>query len=108
MKSKRFFTAIVLLMATVFVVSGCGPSSDLFALDDNTQIEDAKDQLARQLLDLEGIVGIGIGECNNRPCITVYLENDSPELRAKVPKEFQGFPVIAEVTGPIEIQLEND
>ena len=76
--------------------------------DDITQIEAANDQLARQLLGIEGVAGIGISECNNRPCITVYLENDSPELRARVPAEFQGFLVITEVTGPIEIQLEDD
>lgn len=76
--------------------------------DDITQIEAAKEQLSRQLLDIEGVAGIGIGEFNNRLCITVFLENDSPELKAKVPEEFQGFPVITEVTGPIVIQLENE
>lgn len=105
MRSKLFFSAIILLVLTVYFISGCGPDDCLNA---SSTIETANEQLTRQLISIEGVAGIGIGEHNNRPCITVFLENDSPELRAKVPAEFQGFPVITEVTGPIVIQLESE
>lgn len=67
-------------------------------------IEITKDELAKNLLDTEGIVGVGISDCNGSSCIRVYLENESPELKAKVPTKFQGFLVVTEVSGPIEIQ----
>ena len=120
-------SALAILGTSLFTIAACGPKSDspstyipnnptslLASQDhavDNTQlpaapkpIDSARDQLAEQLLGTEGITGIGNNEGNGRSCIIVYLEEDSPELKAKVPTEFQGFLVITAVTGPTEIQ----
>jgi hypothetical protein len=88
------------------------PASQDHAMDNTlpsdtpNPIDSVRDQLAQQLLGIEGINGIGTSECSDdgRACLIVYLENDSPELKAKVPAEFQGFTVIIAVTGSIEIQ----
>jgi hypothetical protein len=125
----RVFTLSILaiLGTLLFTITACGPKSNSPSTHipnnptglpasqdhavDNTQlpttprpIDSARDQLAQQVLGTEGITGIGNSECNGRSCIIVYLEKDSPELKAKVPTEFQGFLVITAVTGPIEIQ----
>ena len=57
-----------------------------------------------ELMAINGVVGVGIGECNGLPCIVVYLEDDSEELRSRIPEWVEGFPVTTEVTGPIEAQ----
>ncbi|OHB23668.1 MAG: hypothetical protein A3J67_06305 [Parcubacteria group bacterium RIFCSPHIGHO2_02_FULL_48_10b] len=64
-------------------------------------IEQAKNQLSLDLLTIEGVAGVGIGDCEGKPCISVLLEEDTPELRQKIPGEFKGFKVIIETTGPI-------
>jgi hypothetical protein len=79
------------------------------SVSDRTQLdaaptarETAADELTQGLLALKGIVGVGNGQCDGSPCIRVYLENDSPDLRSTVPRRFRGFEVVTEVTGPIE------
>lgn len=84
-----------------------------------TKIEQAKEKLLEKLMTIEGVVGGGIGICKveweevpipevevpktiDHLCIKVYLEKDSPELRKKIPSQFEGFKVDIEVTGPIE------
>lgn len=76
-----------------------------------TKIEEAKEKLLRELMTIKGVVGGGIGECKIEwgvhgrvyvLCIKIYLEKDSPELRKKIPSQFEGFKVDIEVTGPIE------
>jgi len=67
-----------------------------------TAIDAAANELSQELLALKGIVGVGNGRCDGSECITVYLENGSADLRNKVPKQFRGFAVVTEVTGPIE------
>ena len=67
-----------------------------------TAIEAAANDLSRQLLTIGGIAGVGNGQCDGSACIRVYLENDSADLRNKVPRRFRGFEIVTEVTGPIE------
>jgi hypothetical protein len=67
-----------------------------------TAIEAAANGLSRELLSIRGIAGVGIGQSAGSPCLRVYLENGSPALRNRVPTQFRGFPVVQEVTGPIE------
>lgn len=77
-----------------------------------TKIEQVKEKLLEKLMTIEGVVGGGIGICKvewekvpqtiDHLCIKVYLEKDSPELRKKIPSQFEGFKVDIEVTGPIE------
>jgi hypothetical protein len=69
-----------------------------------TSIGEIKDRHEMELLSIPGVVGMGISSRFGEPVIVVYLESDSPELAAAVPAELEGFRVITEVTGPIEIQ----
>lgn len=55
-----------------------------------------------ELLALPGVVGTAESRTRDgRPCILVLLATDSPELRAKLPRELEGWPVVAEITGEI-------
>lgn len=51
------------------------------------------------LMALPGVVGTAIGACRGAPCIRVFLADSS--AAPKIPARLEGYPVKAEVTGPI-------
>lgn len=65
-------------------------------------IEQVKEQYESDLLSINGVVGVGIGKCEDQPCIKVYLENESPNLKKQIPKQLDGFKVDTQVTGAIQ------
>ncbi|MFS0517244.1 hypothetical protein ACEYW6_21355 [Nostoc sp. UIC 10607] len=65
-------------------------------------IEQIKEQYESDLLSIDGVVGVGISECEDKPCIKVYLENESPNLKKQIPKQLDGFKVDIQVTGAIQ------
>jgi hypothetical protein len=69
-----------------------------------TSIGEVKGHHEEELLSIPGVVGVGISSRDGEPVIVVYLESDSPALQASIPAELEGFQVVSEVTGPIEIQ----
>lgn len=108
------FVAIIAIVAVVF-------DSIKFTLESKgkTKIEQVKEKLLEKLMTIEGVVGGEIGiykveweevsipevevpKTIDHLCIKVYLEKDFPELRKKIPSQFEGFKVDIEVTGPIE------
>ncbi len=50
---------------------------------------------------LPGVVGTAIGLCDGEPCIRVLLRDSSETVRKAIPLRLDGYPVRAEVTGPI-------
>lgn len=63
-------------------------------------IEEAKAKHASELLELPGVVSVGIGldECG-RPAIIVGLDTPRPEIQARLPRTLEGHPVVASVSG---------
>ncbi|MBU7585890.1 MAG: hypothetical protein KAF91_23940 [Nostoc sp. TH1S01] len=74
------------------------------SLSISTTIEQVKEQYESDLLRIDGVVGVGISECEDKPCIKVYLDNESPNLKKQIPKQLDGFKVDTQVTGTIEAQ----
>ena len=64
-------------------------------------IEDVLAAHNDSLLALPGVVGTAIGSCGGEPCIKVLLADSNPDTRKRIPQRLEGFPVVAEVTGPI-------
>lgn len=55
-----------------------------------------------ELMAIPGVVGTAESRTpDGRTCILVLLANDSAELRARLPREIEGWPVVPEVTGEI-------
>lgn len=76
-----------------------------FALQRGKQrltIEQAKERHETELMTIDGVVGVGIGECEGRPCVKVFLEEASPEVKRHIPTELDGFKVDVEVTGALK------
>jgi hypothetical protein len=53
-------------------------------------------------MKLPGVMGTAESRLpDGRPCILVMVEGLTPDLKARLPKALEGWPVHVEVTGPI-------
>ena len=50
-------------------------------------------------MKIPGVVGTGQGETANSPCIKVFVDKLTPELKEKIPDTIENYPVIIEETG---------
>lgn len=53
------------------------------------------------LMAVPGVLGTAVGRCKDAPCIRILVARTSDELRRRIPREIEGFPVQIDVTGPI-------
>ena len=44
-------------------------------------------------MDLAGVVGTGIGVCEEGPCIDIFVEGDGAALEDRIPAAVEGCPV---------------
>lgn len=65
-------------------------------------IELVRQQYESELMAVEGVVGVGISECQKEPCIEVYLAEESSNARQQIPTQLNGFKVKTKVIGKIE------
>jgi len=62
-----------------------------------------KNRHEQNMLQLDGVVGIGVGLAEpEAPAIKIYLKEDRPETRARIPASLDDVPVQIVVTGAIE------
>lgn len=55
-----------------------------------------------ELMAIPGVVGTAESQTKEgRPCILVLLARSTPESRAKLPRQLEGWPVRVEVTGEL-------
>ena len=57
-----------------------------------------------ELMSIPGVVGIGKGLCNDKPCIKVLVTEPTLEMVQKMPDNIQGYQVMIEDTGEIRAQ----
>ena len=57
----------------------------------------------RQLLELPDVVGVYVGVLadGKTPCLKVMLARPTPETERKLPREIEGYPVVAKISGEI-------
>lgn len=67
-------------------------------------IEAAQEQLTTRFISMPGVTGTGIGECDGKPCIKIMIEKKTPSLMAEIPSSHEGYPVVVEETGEIQVQ----
>jgi len=91
-------------------VSFSGPVAESYPLQavgrmvvilESETLEAVKDRHTEELMNIPGVVGVGTGNADGRPCIMVFLADGSPELEARIPETLDGHPVVTEVTGQI-------
>ncbi len=62
-------------------------------------IEQVKAKHETQLLTIEGVEGVGIGEELSKRVLKVYVVKKTKTLQEKIPSQIEGYPVRIEVTG---------
>jgi hypothetical protein len=56
----------------------------------------------RELMSLQGVVGIAQGLCNDQTCIKVFVTEKTEEIMKNIPHEIESYPVEVEETGEIK------
>ena len=56
----------------------------------------------KRLLAIPGVIGIGQGSSQGKPCFRIYVDKLTPELSAKIPTTIEGYPVVVLQTGDIK------
>jgi hypothetical protein len=95
---NRTLTLTLIVLGVGWFLGGCGN-----LMTSSADITTVQKQLESQVLDLPGVVGVGVGECDGEPCLKVFVEQRTPELDDQIPEQLEGFKVDIEVTGPIHI-----
>ncbi len=62
-------------------------------------IEAALERVTDDWMKIPGVEGTGIGLCDDRPCIKVFVSRPASELDPPLPEEVGGHPVKLEPTG---------
>lgn len=67
-----------------------------------SQVLAVKDRYGRGLMQLPGVVGVGIGSSDRDGlAIRIYLRSADPEILGRLPQQLEGVPVLTEVVGNI-------
>jgi hypothetical protein len=68
-------------------------------------MNEIQEEHQKRLLTIPGVVGIGQGISQGKPCFRIYVDkltSELSELSAKIPKEIEGYPVVVLQTGDIK------
>lgn len=60
------------------------------------QVMEMRDRHEQELVKIQGVVGVGIGQGENGPAISVYVERDTPAIREIIPTSIDGVEVVVE------------
>ena len=64
-------------------------------------IDKVLDNHQNQIMDIPGVVGVGIGNKDGKPAIVVMVKQLTPELKRRLPQTLEGCPVVVEQSGEI-------
>jgi hypothetical protein len=68
-------------------------------------INDVKAQHEERLLQLPGVVSVGIGQDENEnPAIIIGLAHPDPKTESRLPNRLEGYPVLVWIVGRIKAQ----
>ena len=96
---KSVLRVAIVVVSVVVLVMGC--SSPMRSSGD---IAVVKERQESKLMSIPGVVGVGIGECEAKPCLKVFVTQQTVELERQIPQQVEGYKVDIEATGPIEAQ----
>ena len=94
-----------ILVVALALCAGCGSDGDR-VMDQSREmppksIKAVLEEHSDEWMKIPGVVGTGIGELNERPCISIYVDKKSDALTSKFPPSVDGHPVNVEVIGEI-------
>jgi hypothetical protein len=118
--TRSYYISLLAVLVTGIAISACTASPTPKATQAPTSSKEGEIPTAGiikvmeayldELMEIPGVVGVGIGqsETTGERFISVLVDEMTPELRALLPTELEGFQVKPQVIGPIEIQEPTD
>lgn len=97
------FLAVVVSIAVACAGSGAG-EGDSGEEDVRRSIEEVQEAHTPEWMEIDGVVGTGIGLCDEEPCIKVFVARRTEEIGEKIPDRVEGYRVRLEVTGDVRAQ----
>jgi hypothetical protein len=88
------------LLALVLAIPAC--ASD--GAPPERSADEVKQRHEADLMSIPGVVGVGIGRCDEQACIKVMVEQETPQLAGAVPTDLEGIPVELEEIGQVSAQ----
>jgi len=64
-------------------------------------IRDVKDRFEKELMDFEGVVGVGIGVREGEECIIVFVKKIDKKIVESIPKNINRYKVYIEEVGKL-------
>jgi len=100
MDHRRTATAALLLLA--LAAASCGRPKQEETVD-RPDIMAVVDAHAPELIKVPGVTAVAVGALDSgEPCVRIYVKTLTDELRAKLPKTLDGWPVDVEESGEIK------
>jgi hypothetical protein len=65
-------------------------------------VEDVKRRHEARIMRMRGVVGVGIGQKDGKDTIRIYVAEDLPKIRTKIPDSLDDVPVEIVVSGPFK------
>jgi hypothetical protein len=62
-------------------------------------VEEVKRRHEARIMKVRGVVGVGIGQKDGKETIRIYVQEDLPKIRTKLPESLDDIPVEIVVTG---------
>ncbi len=66
------------------------------------EIAEVLDAHRDSLMAIPGVVGTGVGKCEDELCIAVMVARKSPELAERIPATLEGYKVDVRETGEFQ------
>jgi hypothetical protein len=63
------------------------------------RVREVKDRHERELMRLDGVQGVGIGDDHGRPAIMVYVDDGFSAQQLKIPRQIDNVRVVVEESG---------
>jgi len=100
---KNYVVLLAMIISSLFYFCANRPTEKI---EENKQmpklkIEQVQKKHQDRIMDLPGVVGIGIGAVNGEPVIKVLAKKKTKELKQQIPKTLDGYTVYIEETGEI-------
>jgi hypothetical protein len=62
-------------------------------------IERVREEHTDEWMAIPGVVGTAIGMSEGKPCVMIFTSSRTDHIRAQIPPEVEGYPVIVQETG---------
>ncbi len=62
-------------------------------------IKEVKSRYQDKLLEMEGVISVGVGRNDSEACIVVGVDSESTAKKLHVPKLLEGYVVVVQVVG---------